>query len=210
MRGRDRAGFTLVELLVVVGLLALLTGLLLPVFATAREAARRATCLSNLRQLAQAHRLYVDDYDDLLPGWYFFGGTGGNVYWPEFLHPYYRDSRILDQGFVPASERGASLWRADYALCAWGPYGHGTRSSPYYRYATSMPLAQVRRPGETLLFADGTTAGTVTTIETAHGSGVLNGAFVDGHARRVTDAERSRIDHTEQGYFYHLAASDRE
>src|SRR5947207_2844774 len=62
-----RAGFTLVELLVVVALIALLAGILLPVFAQAREKGRQTACISNLKQLAAGMRLYSEDYDEALP-----------------------------------------------------------------------------------------------------------------------------------------------
>jgi prepilin-type N-terminal cleavage/methylation domain-containing protein len=69
MRRSHPGGFSLIELLVVISVIALLSAILFPVFAQAREAARRTTCLSNLRQLATAHQLYVQDYDEVLPAW---------------------------------------------------------------------------------------------------------------------------------------------
>jgi prepilin-type N-terminal cleavage/methylation domain-containing protein len=64
MRRDERDGFTLIELLVVIAVLTLLAALLFPVFAQAREKARAASCLSNLRQIAMASELYVQDYDE--------------------------------------------------------------------------------------------------------------------------------------------------
>jgi prepilin-type N-terminal cleavage/methylation domain-containing protein len=66
-------GFTLMELSVVIALIALLAGMLLPVLARAREQAHRTTCLSHLRQIGQAHLLYLQDWDDRFPGWYMPG-----------------------------------------------------------------------------------------------------------------------------------------
>ncbi len=62
-----RRGFTLVELLTVIAIIALLAALLFPVFARAKEAAKRTTCLSNLKQVGDAITIYMGDYDDLFP-----------------------------------------------------------------------------------------------------------------------------------------------
>src|SRR6185437_1826035 len=63
---RKRA-FTLIELLVVIAIIAILAAILFPVFAQAREAARKAACTSNLRQIGSAFALYEQDNDDRLP-----------------------------------------------------------------------------------------------------------------------------------------------
>jgi len=62
MRSHKR-GFTLIELLVVVAIIAILAGLLFPVFANAREKGRQVMCLSNLRQLTMALLMYAEDHD---------------------------------------------------------------------------------------------------------------------------------------------------
>jgi prepilin-type N-terminal cleavage/methylation domain-containing protein len=71
-----RRGFTLIELLVVIAIIAILAAILFPVFAQAREKARQASCLSNLKQLGLAAMMYVQDYDEVYPG-----GPGVNSLW---------------------------------------------------------------------------------------------------------------------------------
>ena len=63
---RTRA-FTLIELLVVIAIIAILAAILFPVFARARESARRSNCLSNLKQIGVAFQLYAQDYDETYP-----------------------------------------------------------------------------------------------------------------------------------------------
>ena len=65
MEKRNRPGFTLIELLVVIAIIGILAALLFPVFAQAREAARRIACLSNTRQIGLAFQMYVEDYDEV-------------------------------------------------------------------------------------------------------------------------------------------------
>lgn len=62
-----RGGYTLMELLTVVAIIAILAALLVPVFATAREKARAATCVSNERQIGLAVMCYLQDYDERFP-----------------------------------------------------------------------------------------------------------------------------------------------
>ena len=62
MQGTKRA-FTLIELLVVIAIIAILAAILFPVFAQAREKARQASCLSNLKQLGLGMMMYAQDFD---------------------------------------------------------------------------------------------------------------------------------------------------
>ncbi|MCX6360739.1 MAG: prepilin-type N-terminal cleavage/methylation domain-containing protein [Armatimonadetes bacterium] len=64
---RRRGGFTLIELLVVIAIIAILAAILFPVFARAREQARKTTCLSNLKEIGLSALMYVQDYDEQFP-----------------------------------------------------------------------------------------------------------------------------------------------
>jgi len=64
---RGRRGFTLIELLVVIAIIAILAAILFPVFARAREQARKTSCLSNMKQIGLSLMMYVGDYDEVVP-----------------------------------------------------------------------------------------------------------------------------------------------
>src|SRR6188508_2046815 len=70
-------GFTLIELLVVIAIIAILAAILFPVFAQAKEAAKKTASLSQMKQVGTATIMYTADYDDLFPlGLTYSGATG--------------------------------------------------------------------------------------------------------------------------------------
>src|SRR5438093_7039082 len=84
---RRQRGFSLVELLVVIGIIAVLIGILLPTLRKARESANRTVCLSNMRELANCFRVYAANYKDYCPigfmdqkpfNWFVFWNNGGS------------------------------------------------------------------------------------------------------------------------------------
>ena len=124
-----RHGFTLVELLVVIAIIAVLAAILFPVFARAREKARQASCLSNLKQMGLAMAMYCQDYDGKFPwavdpaDWFCPEIWGGFPQWQAliptmyYLHvvvnPYVKNANIWqcpsDDGYTELEDAGIPL-----------------------------------------------------------------------------------------------------
>jgi prepilin-type N-terminal cleavage/methylation domain-containing protein/prepilin-type processing-associated H-X9-DG protein len=126
---RYRKGFTLVELLVVVAIIAVLAGIIFPVFARARARAESTTCQSNLRQLGAAFQQYLNEFDDQYPNsWRTQRSPYGELnhsWWDVLIYPYVRSDAVFA---CPANDtpsysvhqafdsRGLKTRRVTYAL----------------------------------------------------------------------------------------------
>ena len=101
-RGASPSGFTLIELLVVIAIIAILAAILFPVFARARENARRTSCQSNLKQIGLGLLQYSQDYDEqLVADWYGINGfqesdPATNRYkWMDAIYPYVKSEQLF-------------------------------------------------------------------------------------------------------------------
>jgi prepilin-type processing-associated H-X9-DG protein/prepilin-type N-terminal cleavage/methylation domain-containing protein len=91
-----KPAFTLVEVLVVIGIVAVIAAILFPVLAAARTAGHRAACISNQRQIGAAIQLYAQDHDEHFPLVESISfRTGYEAYWYLLLHPYVRDRSLF-------------------------------------------------------------------------------------------------------------------
>lgn len=139
-----RTAFTLIELLVVIAIIAILAAILFPVFAQAKEAAKKTQTISNSKQSATSFMIYSTDYDDNFPVayssvsgtpsglWYAWGATypsgwANNGYyvdtedathWANSTHPYRKNAQILEAAGAPVSSQSNATQRAG----APGPY----------------------------------------------------------------------------------------
>jgi prepilin-type N-terminal cleavage/methylation domain-containing protein/prepilin-type processing-associated H-X9-DG protein len=104
---KKQTGFTLIELLVVIAIIAILAAILFPVFAQAREKARAASCLSNMKQLGLAYMMYDQDYDETGPPLWWWT----QAFWPTFIYPYVKNQGLFR---CPDDSYGATfVWPQD-------------------------------------------------------------------------------------------------
>nr|WP_309684864.1 DUF1559 domain-containing protein [Armatimonas sp.] len=127
----QRRVFTLIELLVVIAIIAILAAILFPVFAQAREKARQTACISNLKQIGLAVRMYAQDYDEIYP----MGTYNGMRNWevnPD-VNPYPPNNQCLDNLGV-AGQRGFNPGDGglNYTGCAYG--------GEFYRHLMAVQL----------------------------------------------------------------------
>lgn len=138
-------GFTLIEVLVVIAIIILLTAILLPVFARARENARRTGCASNLKQVALGMGQYVQDYDERYPP---DGATAQNG-WALTIQPYVKSEQALQCPSETNPAPGGTTAEARAMTPGFTDY--------YYNYnlGAGFNQAQLTYISNTVLLGDG-------------------------------------------------------
>src|ERR1041384_2155318 len=94
-----KKAFTLIELLVVIAIIAILPAILFPVFAKAKEAAKKTQEMTHMKQIGTSTQLYLADYDDTYSQAYYYkddnSSAGGYVHWSGVLMPYVKNLQMF-------------------------------------------------------------------------------------------------------------------
>jgi len=207
---RRQHGFTLIELLVVIAIIAILAAILFPVFARARENARKSTCQSNLKQMGLGFSMYAQDYDERLLGARMHPGG-----WVGAIQPYVKNDKIFEcpscgtrryygraaapTGCGLACSNMQSMFFNGYTYANTTAAGNGASPPSFCAgWTTAVMLAPMDKPAERVLVYDGTCAHGVPsatvdatklrTDATRHMEG-FNACFYDGHVKWLKKLE---------------------
>ena len=226
MRVRKR-GFTLIELLVVIAIIAILAAILLPVFASARENARRSSCENNLKQISTALLAYLQDFDERFPnGWW--GPSNGpsnnttTYKWMDCVYPYIKSVQVFKcpddtgTGYVYNQTIPAGQTSSNYgSYGANDTYWDGNSgNSPDFQI-----LASVQNPAGTVWVTEANTfevAWTQSALPTIvnttvprtlaqcveRHNGRINVSWCDGHVKAYTLDELAKVNAAGVMYYW--------
>jgi prepilin-type N-terminal cleavage/methylation domain-containing protein/prepilin-type processing-associated H-X9-DG protein len=169
MRNKQNTAFTLIELLVVIAIIAILAAILFPVFARARENARKASCMSNLKQIGIAVMMYVQDYDETYPAANLYATP--QRFWYNVIDPYAKSKQVfvcpdvgVAGGYGNYYNDDGTRASNDYAwnICGTAATGNIGNGFGYYygTYCTPSPgfgpvkLSTVQEASTTILITD--------------------------------------------------------
>jgi prepilin-type N-terminal cleavage/methylation domain-containing protein len=189
MQRARKSAFTLIELLVVIAIIAILAAILFPVFARARENARKITCVSNLKQLGTAVLMYTQDYDEYLPN--NFAGKKDTMLWNDLsgsgiVDPYLKNKRVwFCPSDTPPTYKNQTY---DYSYCLF----NNTADVDKHVYPSTMEshsLAEAQFPAQKVVFWEVTAyhgnRQYVANVLTAPGlqGDISNMTMLDGHTK---------------------------
>ena len=149
MKNLKRSGFTLVELLVVIGVIGILASMLMPALARAKAKANSTKCLNNIRQVNIAATMYAGDHDDEYPRRLRRRDT-----WVYKLEPYYKD-----RGVLKCPSDNFTEWRS-YIMNGFNDFWQKSLAEPDYKrvmtwqYPHGMKISAVPLPSDTVIFGE--------------------------------------------------------
>jgi len=203
---RRRSGFTLIELLVVIAIIALLAAILFPVFARARENARRTSCQSNLKQIGIGITQYTQDYDEIFPPARRLTGLPSPddwVPWHALIQPYVKSTQLFAcpsnsarnsnlnktpsvVNNVPAIPRSyVCNGRGSNAAAIVGSTGPTSTTTPMRPDTQAAALADIGSPTQLVLVTEARNRADPETWFSDNGTGSGNQQIFGGHLQTV-------------------------
>ena len=213
---RAKTAFTLIELLVVIAIIAILAAILFPVFARARENARRSSCQSNLKQIGLGTLQYSQDYDEkVIPRrWYYATVPVGP--WQVLVQPYVKSTQLFKCPSNTAADPMVGTPAAPFDIAIPNSYvinagrenaadiNSGTNSPRPTRSLTGgsvngvMSLAAIDNTATTILVTEqknpsGPELDQITNVVDLQGHlGTTNFLYVDGHVKSLRPTATGR------------------
>jgi prepilin-type N-terminal cleavage/methylation domain-containing protein/prepilin-type processing-associated H-X9-DG protein len=191
----DHQAFTLIELLVVIAIISILAAILFPVFARARANARRASCLSNEKQIGLGVMMYAQDYDGRMPT--SISSLSGGTTWFKQIQPYVNSSVLFYCPSDTHSNTTASFspsnisygWNFSYLTYCYTTNG----VAPCNGYGVGgVSLTAIQSPSETVLIGDSSASANANKYIISHQGAYqplpvhfdgVDICFVDGHVK---------------------------
>jgi prepilin-type N-terminal cleavage/methylation domain-containing protein/prepilin-type processing-associated H-X9-DG protein len=208
---RSKRGFTLIELLVVIAIIAILAAILFPVFARARESARRTSCSNNLKQIGVGILQYAQDNDEMYP----VDDTNdpATVGWAFTIQPYVKSVQILqcpsETTPPPASATPALSADTPGFTDYWYNRNLGGEGDGITIPLNGVNLARLAYPANTVTNGDGVTAAADSVRQQVPPDSAakrhLDGAnyvFADGHVKWLMKDKVLRGDEVSPGVSY--------